>query len=178
MLQDIAVSIASKKVNYNHTPADYEDMRQEAALAIWQHLDKGEKYALSCGINAALKWYRFYVLDWHRNDKIPQPTPQSESIKIAESENGDSLIEKFLATDFDSYILDTEIIESLIELFLAARIKKGQRGLEAATRDARIVAMLCEGYSDIGIAQELGTKTENIKKYRQHIRKVLEKELV
>jgi len=169
-----AARLAARAVNWNIAPQDIEDMRQEAALAIWLNLDKGENYAFVCGRNAALKWWRRYVMGWPRSDKPIEPTPASQAIKWPESEDGNSLAERHLAPDAGERDgLPDEIIITLVELFLEARVKRGKRGLNASIRDASIIALLCRGYNNVGIAQDLGIPVKHVQTYRRHIRAVL-----
>lgn len=56
--------------------------------------------------------------------------------------------------------------EPLETAFLAQRAKKGKRGEEAARRDVRVIAFAIEGYSDDGIAMELGCTTQSAKSWR------------
>lgn len=69
------------------------------------------------------------------------------------------------------FISQLEIDESqLADMFLKHRVKRGQRGYKASRRDARICKLILEGYSNEGIAQELGQSPHNIRRYRTDIR--------
>jgi len=149
-------------------------MRQEAALAIWRNLNRGENYALVCGRNAALKWWRHYVAGWSRNDAPPQPTPQSDATAWPTSQDGESLAERFIdEPDQAREGLPPEILLKLVDIFIDARARGGERTLKAAVRDAQIVGLLCQGATVEGIAQELDIPADQVSCYRTKIRRLL-----
>ena len=125
-------------------------------------------------MNAVRLWLRHYKHAWHDNGRKPQSTPQSRTIKWAEGEDGESLVERFALPAPEMRTgLDEEQVRQLAQLFLAARAKRGGRGEFAAVRDARIVALLSQGYNNLGIAHELEIPPEHVKVYRRQIRHML-----
>jgi len=66
--------------------------------------------------------------------------------------------------------LSAGINNALFDIFLNTRNKKGQRGMNAAIRDVRIVNYLVMGYGNEGIAFEIGSTKNNISHYRRGIR--------
>ena len=173
-LADRAAMQAARRLQHNCTPQDIEDMRQEAALAIWHNLDRGENYTLVCGRNAALKWWRHYVAGWSRNDAQPQPTPQSGATAWPTGHDGESLAERFIKSpDEAKQGLPPEILLKLVEIFIDARAHGGDRTLKAAMRDAQIVGLLCQGATVEGIAHRLSIPIDQVSCYRTKIRRVL-----
>ena len=166
---------AASDVNWNVTSEDIQDMRQEAALAIWRNLGKGERYAFRCGVNAARLWWRRYVADWRNNGRRPEKTPQGSAVSLTlfEGESGDTLESAFATPTEDRGELSRKQIAHLVEIFLEARIHKGKRGRAAAVRDAQIVALLCQGYDNAGIAHVLGIPHRHVRQYRRRIRRIL-----
>lgn len=61
----------------------------------------------------------------------------------------------------------------IYEILIKIRNKKGTRGKEAALRDAKIIRLASLGWSNSEIGDELGIAPDNIKKYRQSIKKKL-----
>ena len=137
--------------------ADFEDLRQEAALAIWRNLERGERYAFVAGRNAAiLHWIRDICGSNPNAGVLPNWQLHGE---VGEGEDLEGLPD--------------EVVLELVKIFIEARARGGERTLKAAIRDAQIVALLCQGYSVEGIAQELGIPGDHVSVYRSKIKKVL-----
>lgn len=66
--------------------------------------------------------------------------------------------------------LQPELAEALKGAFLAQRVKKGERGEKAAARDVRILDLKIRGYSDDGIAVELGCTPKSAKSWQRDVR--------
>lgn len=66
--------------------------------------------------------------------------------------------------------LRREFAEALTEAFLDQRVKKGARGAAAASRDVSILDLSIQGYSDDGIAMELGCTPASAKSWRRDIK--------
>lgn len=167
-----AARCAARRVNWNVSPADLEDMTQEAAIAIWKNMDRGENYAFVCGINAALKWWRVFVMGWHRNDRPITETPQGASIPFSfiQNEEGEGIIDELPSTSEQEpgQPLADEIIQLLAEIFAV------EESTASAVRDARIVAMVIAGHTNEGIAKSMGIRPCSIKRYRSNIRRMME----
>ena len=63
--------------------------------------------------------------------------------------------------------------DTLEEAFLQQRNKKGDRGRKAAARDVKILEMIIQGYSNDGIALEIGSTPTSVATYRKQIRRRL-----
>lgn len=168
-LSRIAVAVTRRKI-YELQVMDIEDMQQEAHIAIFNNQDRGEAYALSCGINAAIMWYKNFVLEWHRNDQPYLNTPQGEAVSLPERFEEEALESK---RNDNIVPLSDEVIKVLTEVFISARKRGGNRTQKAVVRDLKIVALLFEGYNNHGIGQELSISADCVKQYRYKIQSIL-----
>ena len=154
-----AAKAAKNKLNIaNLTTQEYEDVEASAALGS----TKAQKS------NNHTDVYEFVAA-------------RNEAMKFILSQ----IFEKGKTTRFENYenyegepefVSQFEIDESrLTDLFLKFRSKRGRRGYEASLRDAKICKMILAGYSNEGIAQELGQSPDNVRRYRTDIRRRLTK---
>lgn len=74
---------------------------------------------------------------------------------------------------YESEPLDSEINNALLNEFYQQRVKRGERGLEAAMQEVLILDLLHQGWSDEGIALELGIAWWSVRTYRNRIRERL-----
>jgi len=141
------------------TSADFEDMEQEAAAALWQSQGHGENYAFVCARNAATNWYIGFVWGVHRKDVQPHATPVADAQALPEDE-----ADWHIAPEPESRGgIPPEMHLKVLDIFQNAR-------------DVAILQLVLEGYTNEGIAQELGLTPASIKRYRSEIRRKLEEE--
>ena len=69
-------------------------------------------------------------------------------------------------------------LQLIYNLLLSLRKKKGARGQQASLRDVQIIKLAALGWSNLEIGVELGIASDNVKKYRQFIKKGLENHAV
>lgn len=69
--------------------------------------------------------------------------------------------------------LPDEIRGELERRLLALRKKQGERGRRAARRDVAILNLIAQGYSDEGIALEIGATYASVRTYRKHLKNSL-----
>lgn len=145
------------KFDADLTQMDREDLEQSAAEGIVRGIKRkpdNDPYIWQAGSNQCLK--AVLVDIFGRN---PITTSLNEALEVPE------LPDSQTAPFVDE--LD------LIQLFLNDRNKKGERGLRAAERDAKICRLLMQGTNNAGIAQELGIPEHDVRSYRSRIRKTL-----
>ena len=107
-------------------------------------------YAYRCGRSAALVWMR-------RQSRERQALRDYNPNNIEHSD------------------LPMQLKRQLFDALLAERKKKGTRGKMAAARDVAIISLAVQGYSDEGIAQELGLSVNSIPTLRRRARARLRK---
>ena len=142
---------------------DWQDARQAAALGFWrgwQRKPGNEIYCLISARNEATKFIirclfgknPFCVLVEPEHTAAPTPTS-------------------------DRHSLPDDVLRELRELFLSARKNGGMRTHLVAARDVFIVNAIYRGWTNEGIANALDTVPDNVKKYRQKIRRILERSI-
>lgn len=143
----------------------YEDMRQAAASAILDTYQSGQNdagYLWRVGYLSALQEFFFMKMEKKTHDT------HEPGIKIV------SLPEYFATKPADGVpTFVEENFDKVVDLFLDARKKKGQRGERAALRDATICLLVERGSTNREIGEILGIPAEHVKVYRQKIRNVL-----
>jgi DNA-directed RNA polymerase specialized sigma24 family protein len=149
------------------TEEDLEDMRQEAlsrmlaALARRPQLDDERGYLFVIARWAAMD----YVIWWNRGIRSRMyfpPRERAEKRKLPKLVSLEALEDagfQARAEERQEYVrepLPPEQAAALLRIFYDSRSKRGRRGLMAAVRDVRIVNCVVMGYTNTGIAHELG----------------------
>lgn len=143
------------------TEQDWEDFHQEAALAVWRYSHMSAAYRFVAARSAVVTRYVREMMA--HNPAATTPLDVAERLDVA-------------VPDDEAVGLPSDVAVELANLFLAARKQRRGRAVEAALRDVRIVDLLVHGRSNDGIAVELGVPVNSVKKYRNHIKRILETE--
>ena len=154
-----AAKVARSKLNVGDlTPQDYEDVLGAAALGSAQAQKArpdNEPYEFISARNVAMNFIVRQIFEKGRPG----------TLQDYEGYEGES-----------EFVSPLEVSESqLADLFLKHRKKKGRRGYSASLRDAKICNLILSGYSNAGIAQEMGITADNVRRYRTDIRDRLSK---
>ncbi len=154
-----AAKAAKNRLNAaDFTPQDYQDVVGSAALGAVRGRGKepgNSSYEFVCAKNEAMRFILTQIFD----------KGHTSHLQDYESYEGEP-----------QFISPLEVSESrLADLFLKHRSKKGRRGKNASLRDAKICNLILAGYSNDGIAQEMGISRHNVRRYRTDIRARLAK---
>lgn len=133
----------------------YADMYQQAALRIVEAGASDDRSMFRCARCGVAQEYNRY-----RKEMAAQVT-----------------LMQIRRTGFADGGLPPNVRSDLAKIFLECRNKRGDRGRTAASRDAAILDLLARGYSDDGIALELGISWYSVREYRKIIKRNLRKEL-
>lgn len=162
-----AVKCAMRQLNIDIlSTEDWEDLHQEASIALWKTAgrfddpEQSRKYSFGAAIREVKKAY-FSQIIGRGPQKVVEIIGEIETEESPEKRDELSL----------------EIINVLSEVFIATRIQKKGRALDAAFRDVAICALLYAGYNNTGISKELGIPEANVRRYRSKIREVLRSKL-
>lgn len=155
-----AAKVAKIKTQAAHlTNQDYEDTVGAAALGAVKgqsYQPDNQTYEFACAKREAIGFIINQVFEQGRTSSLQDYTDYEKE---------------------PEFVSPLQVSESqLADLFLKHRKKKGRRGYNAAVRDAKICNLILAGYSNAGIAQELGISEHNIRRYRTDIRKRLKEE--
>lgn len=149
------------------TREEFKDICQSAALG-WvmaQRKRPGkehEGYAVIAARNEAMK----FILNgiWGKNPFIAFCLDgEKDAVPMAATESCGSLPD--------------DVLQRLNQLFLAAREKKGARGMLAASRDTFIINAVHQGWNNEAIGLALGIPARDAATYRRKIRRILKGEL-
>lgn len=154
------------------TGQDLEDMLQEAWVAAFRCSHKPAPYQFVAARRAVVSYFFRYTLA--RKDARPPGSQRQPSIW----ENATSLSilneEKLMVSPPDPPAQgDTVEAEDLIELLLAAYKTSPKYTHRRIRKDARVLALLAQGYNNNGIAQEMGVSTSAIRSRRARLRRTL-----
>lgn len=146
---------------------DFEDFAQAGALEAWQASERTGRTDARYLCGAARRGIiREIVLRWSgHNPRATLPVENAEGepldLPVADAEPRVGLPE--------------EVTAPLWQMLYASRKHAGgERATQAADRDLAILWLISRGFSNEGIAQELGQSPANIRRYRVEIRERLE----
>ena len=146
------------------SPQDREDIRQSAVLGFWlgwRRSGGNFSYAWKSAYNEALKFAERNLFG--RNPFTNDASEFNYDI-FPLSESPSSGQRSSLPPDVKNFLFD---------IFFTSRIKRGQRGKRAAAREVKIIDLVWQGYSNVGIANELNISTSAAKRYRLNARQRL-----
>ena len=134
---------------------DWEDMTQEARIALWTApAGYGEGWHFIRARYAVMTaWLRQVVAH-----NPPATLPLAEAEAVAETDEDDAVR------------LHPEVAVALANLFLADRRQRQGRAVESALRQVRIVDLLAQGYRNDAIALELAITLNDVKRARASIK--------
>lgn len=161
-----------KRMGESHPMAHpfFDDMAQDAFLRLFtmksEQAQKGSAYCFRAAYYAALE--SFFILsfgysDHNGKEKMILAIPLLFDPPVFDEEDQEIL----------PFFEREETAEALVNLFLEIRKKRGKRGLKSAVRDANICLLATRGMANADIADILGISAENVKVYRQQIRRKL-----
>lgn len=168
-LAERMVGSATRRLSIPHVShQDFEDFAQAGALEAWRAAQVTGRMDARYLCGAARRGIiREIVLRWAGHN--PRATLSIENIE------GESL-DLPAADDEPRVGLPEEITVPLWEMLYASRKRAGgERAAQAADRDLAILWFISRGFSNEGIAQELGQSPANIRRYRVDIRERLER---
>lgn len=171
-IADHAARSLIRRHGYDICQMDYEDMVSEALIGMLE-VDEAvisgdvRGYMYVAAYNSCFDWLWW----WHFGKSYaycrytePPRIVDVDEIEIAE-----------ICPDESPRCMAVEEQTRLRDILLAGRIKKGQRGLNAAQRDVRIIDLLVQGYNNFGVCQEMGLPYASVNSYRRRIRARLER---
>jgi DNA-directed RNA polymerase specialized sigma24 family protein len=159
----VRIALTKMNLDYYDVKEDYEDLVQEAAIALWKNAnrfpddeDQSRAYQFGAAIRETIKAYVRRL-----KGKNPWSCQLFECLEYQEPEENE--------------LLSPDILQALADIFLAARVQCKGRAVDAAFRDVAICALIFAGYNNKGIARTLGLKSwRDAKTYRKRIRQVLQ----
>lgn len=177
-----AVACAVRKLGPVDQPT-FEDMLQTAWEKVLRYApDAHEAYQYQVAQWGAYKHFFNYELEkrkaWNENTWVTAHLSLEDFVTDA----GDEQLAAAQQTDPTARTLPVTG-DALIALLAHARKSNSDKPanaatLRAATKDAKILTLLAQGYNNKGIAQELDTNPDNIRAHRWQIRKILKSQLV
>lgn len=151
-------------VGYPVCDDDLADMIQEAYIGILETRGREEKYRLASGKIRARNWLTWWIYGATR-DKI-----RGMRIKAPRNING---YERLNLGD-DQMEGKDWVMEEKIEMVIRMVSKTGRKE-EYIARDTQMLMLFANGFSTIGIAQEMGLSVHRVNCHRQFIRRRLER---
>lgn len=140
------------RVTGNRFPADlYADLYQQAALRLIESGATDDRTMFRVAYRGAAQEYQRYYR--YRRGQLML----AQLRRAGHSEGG----------------LSPDVAAQLAELLLKCRAKRGERGKRAAWRDVQICDFLSRGYSDDGIALEMGLSYTSVREYRKRLKEKL-----
>ncbi|RLC88742.1 MAG: hypothetical protein DRJ03_01440 [Chloroflexi bacterium] len=154
--------------------SDLDDMIQNAAIAIWQSKPgMSNAYYFVAGKRSASAWLIWWKYGATR-DKLRGMLDEIETpINISAIERWEEVIANVRPHQKSGLSLQQQ--EVLHNIFWQTRRKHGSKEIAGIRRDIAICNGLVRGDTTAGIAQEIGLTMQKINRYRQDIRKRLEK---
>lgn len=144
------------------TEQDWEDMLQEARIALWSapaHLGDGGRF-----IRARWAVMTAYVRQVvAHNPASTLPIDRAEAVELVEDE---------------TVRLPPEVAATLANLFLGDRKQRQGRAVEAALRQVQIMDLLVQGYRNDAIALALDMTVADVKSARAKIKASLAAEAI
>jgi hypothetical protein len=179
-----AVCGAVKKIGHVTQDA-FDDMLQAAWAQTLQYTpaDAHEAMHYQMAQWGAYKHFFNYELENRKawNDETTRVSPH---LSLEEDFTTDAGDEELATEQTDPTARTLPVTGGALIALLAHARKHGSNKpanastLRAATKDAKILELLAQGYNNRGIAQELGTNPDNIRAHRWQICKILKSQLV
>lgn len=152
------------------TRQDWDDLRQEVVLGALKGYAKRESvqgdirgYVYKSAYHQGMKFILFRVYKVQDNERIVSNQFLSD------------MADEFLEIESEFKPAPDFVIgvSELTDFFLEIRKKRGERGLKAAERDARICWLLMRGYKQKEVAEKVNLPIHDVGHYRSEIAKRL-----
>ena len=173
-----AVCSGVRKLHTAIPDRDLEDMLQRAWMRVWQYArDREPEYQFVTARSAVYEWYFRFDLEG-RAEGVKERVYHHQSLEEMETEDGELNIAETVAEDRVGNLPISE--DELTEMLAKTRVGyhstyewQRARSRAAAEKDARIITLLAQGYTNFGIAYELGISPDHVRARRSRIRKAL-----
>jgi DNA-directed RNA polymerase specialized sigma24 family protein len=173
-----AVCSGIRKLNQSFRNQDFEDMLQLAWMRVWQYAqDREPAYQFQTARSAVYNW--FFRFDLEKRATGDELVPHHHSLEeMMETETGELNLAETVIEDRvgNLPIGENELVEMLAQTRVGYHSKhewQRARSRSAAAKDARIITLLAQGYTNFGIAQEMGISPDQVRARRSRIRKAL-----
>jgi len=162
----MSVKSAVLRARHEFCEQDFEDMLQEAKIAIYQSpIGKPESYYFVAGRTKALNW----VIWWKYGATRDKLIGLFDSIYPIEPIDNLEKCQPSIVRQRSG--LRKEKKQELSEIFKSTRKKKNAS--KSIERDISICNYLCSEYNNLGISNELSINIHTVSRFRELIRKRL-----